>query len=72
LLKEVFVVETKVKDLTIEELQSLISDAVREAMEDLIEDILALSSDNYLKSIEEARTDYKEGKVKYLEEIFDV
>ena len=72
MLKEVFVVETKVKDLTIEELQSLISDAVREAMEDLIEDILALSSDNYLKSIEEARTDYKEGKVKYLEEIFDV
>jgi len=72
LLKEVFVVETKVKDLTIEELQALISDAVREAMEDLIEDILALSSDNYLKSIEEARSDYKEGKVKYLEEIFDV
>ena len=72
MLKEVFVVETKVKDLTIEELQALISDAVREAMEDLIEDILALSSDNYLKSIEEARSDYKEGKVKYLEEIFDV
>ena len=38
----------------------------------LIEDILALSSDEYLRSIEEARTDYKEGKVKYLEEIFDV
>ena len=38
----------------------------------LIEDLLALSSDEYLRSIEEARTDYKEGKVKYLEEIFDV
>ena len=64
--------ETKVKDLTVVELRSLISDTVRGAMEDLIEDILALSSDEYLRSIEEARSDYKEGKVKYLEEIFDV
>ncbi len=64
--------ETKVKDLTVVEFRSLISDAVREVMEDLIEDMSALSSDEYLRSIEEARTDYKEGKVKYLEEIFDV
>ncbi|MEN4006280.1 MAG: hypothetical protein PQ964_02800 [Methanobacteriaceae archaeon] len=64
--------ETKVKDLTVGELQSLISNTVREAMEDLIEDILSLSSDEYLRSIEEARSDYKEGKVKHLEEIFDV
>ena len=64
--------ETKVKDLTVGELQSLISDTVREAMEDLIEDILALSSDEYLRSIEEARSDYKAGKVKYLEELVDV
>ncbi|MCD5407375.1 MAG: hypothetical protein LRZ99_06765 [Desulfotomaculum sp.] len=64
--------EAKVKDLTIEELQSLISDAVRIAMEDHSEDILALSSDQYLKSIKEARNDYKEGKVKCFEEVFDV
>ncbi len=64
--------ETRVKDLTIGELRSLISDTVKEAMEDLIEDMLALSSDEYLRSIEEARSDYKEGKVKSLEEIFDV
>ena len=64
--------ETKVKDLTVGELRSLISDAVRGAMEDLIEDILALSSEKYLRSIEEARSDYREGKVKYLEETFDV
>ena len=63
--------EMKVKDLTVVELQSLISDAVRGAIEDLIEDILALSSDEYLRSIEEARSDYKEGNVKYLEEICD-
>ncbi|CAD7769972.1 hypothetical protein FHEFKHOI_00722 [Candidatus Methanoperedenaceae archaeon GB50] len=64
--------ETKVKDLTVGELQSLISDTIRGAMEDLIEDVLALSSDEYLRSIEEARSDYKEGKVKHFEEIFDV
>ena len=64
--------ETKVKDLTVGELQSLISDTVRGAMEDLIEDLSALSSDEYLRSIEEARSDYKEGKVKPLEDVFDV
>ncbi len=64
--------ETKVSDLTVGELQSLISDAVRGAMEEVIEDMLALSSDEYLCSIEEARSDYKEGKVKSLEELFDV
>ena len=64
--------ETMVKDLTVGELRSLISDTVRGAMEGLIEDMLALSSDDYLRSIEEARSDYKEGKVQSLEEIFDV
>ena len=64
--------ETKVKDLTVEELQSLISDTIKSTLEDLIEDMLALSSDEYLQSIEEARKDYKEGKIKYLEDIIDV
>jgi hypothetical protein len=63
---------TKIKDLTVGELKALISDAVKESVEDLIEDLLALSSDEYLRSIEEARKDYKEGRVKYFEEIFDV
>ncbi len=66
------VMETKVKDLTVGELQNLISDAVKKAMEDLIEDILALSSDEYLRSIEEAREDYRSGRVKSFEEVFDV
>ncbi len=64
--------ETKVKDLTVGELKSLISDTIKESLEDLIEDIVALSSDEYLRSIEEARKDYREGKIKYLEEISDV
>lgn len=60
----------KVKDLTVEELKSIISDAVRETMGELAEDISALSSEGYLRSIEEARRDYKEGRTKYLEEVF--
>ena len=64
--------EMKVKDLTVGELKSLISDTIKESLEDLVEDIVALSSDEYLCSIEEARSDYKEGKMKYLEEISDV
>jgi hypothetical protein len=68
----VLLIETKVKDLTVVELHSLISDTVKGTMEDFIEDILALSSDDYLHSINEARSDYKEGRVKKFEEIFDV
>jgi len=64
--------ETKVKDLTVDELQSLISDTIKSTLEDLIEDMLALSSDEYLQSIKEARKDYKEGRIKYLEDIIDV
>lgn len=64
--------EMKVKDLTVGELKSLISDTIKESLEDIIEDILALSSDEYIRSIEEARTDYKEGRTKSLEEISDV
>ncbi len=53
---------TKVRDLSVEELQSLISNTVKETMEDLMEDMLALSSEEYLCSIEKARKDYKEGR----------
>ena len=63
--------ETKVKDLTANQLRSLVSDTVRGTMEDLIEDLLALSSKEYLKSIEEARDDYKKGKEKSLEEVIN-
>ena len=65
-------IETKVKDLTVVELHSLISDTVKETMEDLIEDILALSSDEYLHSINEARTDYEDGKVKSFDEVLQI
>ncbi len=58
----------KVKDMTVEELQKLIADTVTSVVEDLMEDILGLSSDNYLKSIEEARKNYKDGKTTKLED----
>jgi len=64
--------ETKVKDLTVEELRTLISTIIKDTLDDLIEDIQALSSEEYLRSIEEARKNYKEGRVKHFEEIFDV
>ncbi len=64
--------ETKVKDSTVVEFQSLISDTMRATLKDLIEDVSALSSPEYLKSIEGARNDYREGRVKHLEELFDV
>jgi hypothetical protein len=51
--------ETKVKDLTVGVLESLISATVRGALEDLIEDIQALLSDEYQRSIEEAINDRK-------------
>jgi len=58
----------KVKDMTVEELQKLIADTVTSVVEDLMEDILGLSSDNYLKSIKEARKNYKDGKTTKLED----
>jgi len=60
---------TKLKDLTVEEFKTLISDTMRESLEDILEDFTALSSKEYLTSIREAREDYKYGRVKSLEEI---
>jgi hypothetical protein len=60
---------TKLKDLTVEEFKTLISDTIRESMEDLLEDLTALSSKEYISSIREAREDYKHGRMKSIEEI---
>lgn len=64
--------KTRVKDLTVMELQNLISNTVKASIEEVLEDVVALSSKEYLNSIKEARRDYKEGRVKQFEEIFDV
>lgn len=64
--------QTKIKDLTVIELEKLISDAVRRSMEEFVEDMEALSSKKYFRSVKEARDDYKEGRTKQFEEVFDV
>ncbi|HOE93417.1 MAG TPA: hypothetical protein PLK11_05930 [Methanofastidiosum sp.] len=64
--------ESKIKDLTIEEFRLLLSNTLKEVMEDLKEDMLALSSQDYIDSIKESRKDYKEGKFKNLEDILNV
>lgn len=62
----------KVKDLTVDELKKLVSKVVHESMDELAEDIAALASKKYLKSIEEARKDYRKGRIKSIDEIADV
>jgi len=61
---------TKISDLTVDELKDLISKTVQEAMEDYLEDIKALSSKDYINSIKEAREDYKAGNYKNYDETF--
>ena len=61
--------EKTINNLTLEEFKDLTSGIVKEAVEDSIEDILALASPEYIKSIKEARKDYKEGRIKFLDEL---
>ena len=62
--------DTKISDLTVEELKSLISQTVHDTIEDYLEDLKALASKDYVNSIKEAREDYKAGNVKDHKEIF--
>ena len=61
----------RVQELTTDELRDLISSAVRTAVEDALEDLVALQSPEYLRSIQEARRDYQEGNVTPLDEALD-
>ncbi|HJY63133.1 MAG TPA: hypothetical protein VJ455_03180 [Ignavibacteria bacterium] len=61
---------TKVSDLTIEEIKEIISEIMDEKLENLLEDLEARSSDNFNKSIKKARKDYKQGNHKSFEEVF--
>jgi len=53
--------EKKIKDLTTDELRTLISDTVKNTLEGFIEDLLGFLSEELLKDVEEARKDYKNG-----------
>lgn len=61
----------KVAELSVEEFKSLIHDTVEESIDELFEDMLAMTSPEYLKSICEAREDFRAGRVKSFEEAFN-
>jgi hypothetical protein len=69
-VEDVSMQDVKVSELTVSELNNIISTAVREAMEDVLEDILALGSSKFVASIKEAREDYRKGRVKSFKEVF--
>lgn len=61
---------TRISDLTVDELKNLITKTVQETIEDYLEDLKALSSKDYINSIREAREDYKAGDYKDIDEVF--
>lgn len=63
---------TKVSELTVEELRELILNTVRESLEDHFEDAQGSSSKNFLQSIQEARADYEAGRSMTLEQALDL
>ena len=62
--------DTKISDLSVEELKNLISSTVHEAIEDYLEDLKALASKDYVNSVREAREDYKAGDFKDHKDMF--
>jgi len=63
--------ETQIKDLSVNEFKDLIEHTVRQSVESIFEDYLALQSKNYISSVAEARQDYKTGNYKTLGEMPD-
>ncbi|MDP2302854.1 MAG: hypothetical protein Q8N03_10580 [Ignavibacteria bacterium] len=61
-----------INELTIGELKTLISETVKETIEEVIENMEALSSTNYINAIKEAREEYTVGKTTKLEDLFNV
>jgi len=61
-----------INELTISELKTLISETVKETMEEVIENMEALSSPTFINAVKEARGEYKAGKTTKLEELFNV
>ena len=53
-----------------EEIIAAIKKMTKEERDSFLEDLLASTSPEYLKSIKEARSDYRAGRVKSHEEVF--
>ncbi len=64
--------ENKVSELTVNELKNLISGVINEKTEDITEDIKSLLDPEYIKSIQEAREDYKHGRVTDIDHVLNV
>lgn len=64
--------EKKINELTVAEFKLLISESVKDILENLFEDIEASQSKSYLNSIREAREDYKAGRVTSLDDLENV
>ena len=60
-----------VKDMSIDALRAMIDETVRQALENYLEDLQALSSPSYLKAIEEAREDIRQGRTIPIEDLLD-
>ncbi len=60
-----------VSEISIDELIRLITravtDAVSRVLEEFLEDLIALSNPNFIKSIEKAREEYRKGECMHLE-----
>jgi len=61
--------DSKINELTVKEFKALISESIREILEDIIEDREASSSKNYIDSIKEAREEYKTGNISSLDDV---
>jgi len=64
--------KAKVNDLTVSQLKDIISEVVRERIDDVIEDLKSLVDYDYIESVKEARKEYKEGKVTNIDDIMNV
>lgn len=58
--------------MTVKELKFLLNRIVKDSLADAVEDVEALASKRYIKSIEQARKEYKEGQCQRLEDVIDV
>ncbi len=60
-----------IKDLSVDELREVIQSTVRQTLEDYLEDFRALDSPSFVRSIAEAREDYKAGRTIPLDDLMD-
>lgn len=62
----------KIGDLTIDQLKMIIDEVIKENMGDMLENLEAVSSPKFVRSIERSRKEYKEKKFKDFKEVFNV